>query len=62
MAVLAHLGDQDARAAALGFLEGVDHLRIPRDGSALPANSPVDAGNGWISAWWRPKTFSMASD
>ena len=31
VAVLAHLGDEDARAAAFGFLEGVGQARERRD-------------------------------
>jgi hypothetical protein len=48
MAVLAHLGDQNARAAAIGFLEGIGHGKRPLMDFTHRANLPfVDAGNGF---------------
>ena len=46
VAVLAHLGDEDARAAAVGLLEGRDHARHARDAlSVMPDLPLVDAGD-----------------
>ena len=45
VAVLAHLGDQDARAAALGRCEGLDQVAGMADAHGLPHLLGVDAGD-----------------
>ena len=64
VAVLAHLGDEDARAPAVVDLEGLDQARAPAPRPRTCARPPAcrRPRSTWISARWRPQTFSSATE
>src|SRR5262249_8284030 len=66
--VLAHLGDQDARPAALGLLEGLDQLQHFPRGSSQPGlggsgleHWPTRRGRRFLLANWPTGTVGCGN-